>query len=200
MAIPEANISKTGSLVEFLGLIKTAGVPERVTFEFLKTLGLKSSNDRPVIPVLKGIGFLDANGAPTELYRAYRTDRGSRVLAEALRNAYSDIFLANTRAHTLSVEKVKSIIAGKTTKPDATVERIARTFLSLAKAADFSAGLEETKDVHPQQEKEEVEAPQKQIPIKTPYFHYNIQIHLPTTTDITVYNAIFRSLRESLLV
>ena len=29
-------------------------------------------------------------------------------------------------------------------------------------------------------------------------FHYNIQIHLPVTTDITVYNAIFKSLKENL--
>ncbi|HET9768488.1 MAG TPA: hypothetical protein VFS60_16695, partial [Thermoanaerobaculia bacterium] len=29
-------------------------------------------------------------------------------------------------------------------------------------------------------------------------FHYNIQIHLPVTTDISVYNAIFKSLKENL--
>ena len=29
--------------------------------------------------------------------------------------------------------------------------------------------------------------------------HYDIQIHLPTTTDIAVYNAIFKSLKEHLL-
>ena len=29
-------------------------------------------------------------------------------------------------------------------------------------------------------------------------FHYNIQIHLPVTTDVTVYNAIFRSLKDHL--
>ncbi len=29
-------------------------------------------------------------------------------------------------------------------------------------------------------------------------YHYNIQIHLPATTDITVYNSIFRSLKENL--
>ena len=29
--------------------------------------------------------------------------------------------------------------------------------------------------------------------------HYNIQIHLPATKDIEVYNAIFRSLKEHLL-
>lgn len=29
--------------------------------------------------------------------------------------------------------------------------------------------------------------------------HYNIQIHLPATKDVEVYNAIFKSLREHLL-
>lgn len=31
-------------------------------------------------------------------------------------------------------------------------------------------------------------------------FHYNIQIHLPATTDISVYNAIFKSLKDNLLI
>ena len=34
----------------------------------------------------------------------------------------------------------------------------------------------------------------------TPQFHYNIQIHLPATTDISVYNAIFKSLKDNLLM
>ena len=31
-------------------------------------------------------------------------------------------------------------------------------------------------------------------------FHYNIQIHLPATNDISVYNAIFKSLKENLMM
>ena len=31
-------------------------------------------------------------------------------------------------------------------------------------------------------------------------FHYNIQIHFPATTDISVYNAIFKSLKDNLLI
>jgi hypothetical protein len=31
-------------------------------------------------------------------------------------------------------------------------------------------------------------------------FHYNIQIHLPATSDVGVYNAIFKSLKENLLI
>jgi len=203
MAIPETFIGNTGSLANFLKKIKDAGVPERVTFEFLKTLGFKSSNDRPIIPVMKAIGFLDQNGVPTELYRAYRSNDGERVLAEAVRSAYSDVFLANTKAHTLSVDKLKGIIASKTTKGASVVERIARTFQTLAKAADFSApedktaapGLSSRADV--QQEQEETQVPS--LRDGAPTFHYNIEIHLPTTTDISVYNAIFRSLKENLL-
>jgi len=203
MALSEANINNTGSLSKVLDAIKTAGVPERVTFEFLKTIGFKSSNDRPIIPILKGIGFLDANGAPTELYKSYRGHDGPRVLAKALESAYSDIFLANTQAQSLSFEKLKGIIASKTTKGDATVERIARTFQVLVKAADFTGSPEipASPPVKVDPPKETISSAAVAAPhlaVNTPGFHYNIEIHLPTTTDITVYNAIFKSLKENL--
>ena len=204
MAIPEANINNTGSLARFLESIKTAGVPERVTVEFLKTLGYKSSNDRPIVPIMKGIGFLDADGKPTERYKQYRSYDGARVLADALQSAYSDIFLAYTKAHTLPLDKLKGIIASKTTKGDASIERIAKTFQVLAKAADFTPssdpveqGETSTEDETPGQDPEIPPSPP--LRGKTPSFHYNIEIHLPTTTDITVYNAIFKSLKENLL-
>ena len=206
MAIPEANVNNTGSLAKFLEAIKTAGIPERITFEFIKTLGFKSSNDRPVISVMKAIGFLDSSGKPTERYKAYRSSDGGKVLAAALQNAYEDIFLANTKAQTLSLDKLKGIIASKTTKNDATVERIARTFQVLAKAAEFSSpsqpaqedGSPETAKA-PESSESQPEDQNAPLRGKSPAFHYNIEIHLPTTTDITVYNAIFRSLKENLL-
>ena len=90
MALPESYINNVGNLGKFLDAIRTAGVPERVTFEFLKTLGFKSSNDRPIIGVLKGIGFLDQNGAPTDSYRAFRDPhQGPKVLARAVRGDVS---------------------------------------------------------------------------------------------------------------
>lgn len=205
MSLPEANINNTGSLAKFLDTIKTAGVPDRVTFEFLKTIGFKSSNDRPIIAIMKGIGFLDGNGTPTELYKAYRGHDGSKVLAKALENSYSDIFLAHTKAQNLPLDKLKGIIASKSTKGDATVERIARTFQVLAKVADFSGDPPAT-TVEPANDKVEQTPPTPPLNVApptlsghTPSFHYNIEIHLPTTTDITVYNAIFKSLKENLL-
>lgn len=207
MALPESYVNNVGNLAKFLDEIRTAGVPDRVTFEFLKTLGFKSSNDRPIISVLKGIGFLDANGTPTDAYRAFRDPHGGpKVLARALRTAYSDVFLANTKAHELPVDKLKGIIATKTSKGDTVVKLIATTFKVLCKAADFSEAVEDgvqaaTQPAKKKKDEKDVEntASPPPPPLGVPGFHYNIQIHLPTTTDITVYNAIFKSLKEHLV-
>lgn len=208
MAIPEAYINNVGSLSKFLEEIRTAGVPERVTFEFLKTLGFKSSNDRPIIGVLKAIGFLDANGTPMDSYRSFRDpDLGPKVLAKALRSAYADLYLANTKAHDLPLEKLKGIIATKTSKGTGIVKLIASTFKTLAKAADFSEPTSEPEKepAKPAERPKALDDGGHKGPSHIPGgaevagFHYNIQIHLPTTTDITVYNAIFKSLKEYLL-
>ena len=206
MAILEAYINNVGNMARFLSEIQTAGVPTRVTFEFLKTLGFKSSNDRPIISILKGIGFLDPNGTPTSTYLAFRDPHGGpKVLASALQSAYSDLYLANTKAHDLPLGKLKGIIATKTSKSDAVVKLIAGTFKTLAKAADFSEERQTNSSLM-ESEADKQPAPEESgqggsFPPITGVagFHYNIQIHLPTTTDITVYNAIFKSLKEHLL-
>jgi hypothetical protein len=207
MAIPEAYVVAVGNISRFLDAIQTAGVPPRVTFEFIKTLGFKSSNDRSLIRLAKAIGFLDENGVPTSAYREYRDpNRGPKVLAEALRKAYEDLFLANTKANELSVDKLKGIIATKTSKGDRVITEVARTFNSLAKKADFSADVDDVAEVAEPSGAIGSNANETPISVTFPRsknspasFHYNIQIHLPTTTDITVYNAIFKSLRDNLL-
>jgi hypothetical protein len=50
--------------------IASAKVPETFTQQFLaQTLGLKASGDRPLIPLLRALGFIDASGRPTPEYR-----------------------------------------------------------------------------------------------------------------------------------
>lgn len=79
------------------------------------------------------------------------------------------------------------------------VGRIYNTFKALCNIASFD-GIQ-TPDVAEEKE----DAPQ--VPVKPPVvapraneFHYNIQIHLPATNDISVYNAIFKSLKDNLLM
>ena len=89
---------------------------------------------------------------------------------------------------------------------------MASTFSTLAKAADFSesngSGARKKEDDEAHLAASESEKTSRKAPLieddhrgrpSKATFHYNIQIHLPTTTDISVYNAIFKSLRENLL-
>jgi hypothetical protein len=197
---------------DLLSKLQTAAVPERVTFEFLKKLGFTSSNDRAYPTLLKRLGFLDANGQPTDRYRAYRQKtHAKRVLAEGIREVYADIFALHTDAHTLDREAIKGLVSRVTGREQRYVDLITTTFEMLCENAAFTAEVEtvkpparkaepEKKDEKKRDEKK-VERPDHEHsergarPIA---FSYNIQIHLPATTEIAVYNAIFKSLKENL--
>ena len=85
------------------------------------------------------------------------------------------------------------------------VRRYYATFKTLAGLANFEPkpvrSAKEEKDEEPAAktkpgtERETEEHPSTR---RRSDFHYNIQIHLPVTTDISVYNAIFKSLKENL--
>lgn len=177
--------------------------PSRFTNEFLKKLGFSSSNDRAVIPLLKRLGFLSESGAPTEYYDDLKDKtRRPYVLSERIRELYSELYSINTNIHAASDEDIKGAISRVTGKDAKSVNRFFATFKTLIGLAKFTS--------QPQKKKEE-DKPAQEVPkpdtsttrkeqAPHPSFHYNIQVHLPATTDIGVYNAIFKSLKDNLLV
>lgn len=209
MSVPTAYMTSSKNVPAIFGAIREAGVPPRFTNEFLKSLGFTSSNDRAVIGVLKALGFLDQAAAPSERYRAFRNPKEAPyVLAAALREAYADLFLANENAQTLAADRIKGILATKTDKGDAVIDKMAVTFRTLVGVARWDAPTGN----EPVKAKPDEQPPEKAavVPVEVreslaaqsgpaTEFHYNIQIHLPATKDISVYNAIFKSLREHLL-
>jgi len=137
--INDAYMHSVGRFPQMMDSIQKAGVPQRFTIDFLKSLGFKSTNDRTFIAVLKGINFLDQTGVPTEKYKAYKnTSEGGRVLAQALQDSYQDLFLADENIQGASSNKIAGIFATKTGKGDALTKKMAATFKSLASLADFS--------------------------------------------------------------
>ncbi len=57
------------NLPKLFQAIAAAKVPDAFTHGFLyETLGLKGTGDRPLIPYLKKLGFLDPAGKPTSSY------------------------------------------------------------------------------------------------------------------------------------
>jgi hypothetical protein len=78
------------------------------------------------------------------------------------------------------------------------------TFYSLLPLADLTASspaatLEKKQEPEPAPQSVLQHSDNRDRLPTPPTLHYNIQIHLPATKDLEVFNAIFKSLREHLL-
>ncbi len=202
VAIPSSYLTSTKNLPAILEQIQKGRVPPKFTYDHLKQLGFPSSNDRPIIPVLKALGFLDATGAPKERYRRYKdTSIAKRVLAEGIREAYTDVFAIDESAHRLPADKVKGIFARLSEKGDTVTDKMALTFRSLVDQADFStpadfgeADVEDTEEVPLDDQDERGRTLGATLALR-----HDVHVHLPVSEDVKVYDAIFRSLRDNLL-
>jgi hypothetical protein len=209
MALPSAYLITTGKTGDFFAALQQAQAPPRFTQKFLESLGFTSTNDRLFISVLKALGFLNDTGDPQQRYYDYLDkSRSGAVMAEALREAYADLFQVNANAQNMTKadvkNKMKTLTQGE--HSDQTLNRMAATFQTLAGLADFErvpAAADEVREAHEmpaQREREQsARAGDDESPLNLRGLHYNINIHLPESRDPAVYDALFRSLREHLL-
>lgn len=198
-------IISNNKLEPIFARIRSAAKPDKFGRELLNTWGFAASNDRAVVSVLKGLGFLNEAGVPTPFYDRLRDPNDWRfVLGERMRDLYSDLFAIDANMPSAPEGEVKGALSRITGKDEETVGRYYPTFKTLAGLARFDAKTSRTPaPPEPSPEKDAPKAKEQQIsddhgPRRRSEYHYNIQIHLPVTTDITVYNAIFRSLKENL--
>jgi hypothetical protein len=212
MALTQAYLMTTKNLPAFLNALVTAQAPERFTHKFLQELEFKSTNDRLFIGMLKGLSFIDDSGVPQQRYYDFLDQSQSkRILAAAIKEAYDDLFRINKNAEQLSEEEVKGKLKTLTRgeKSENVIGLMAKTFKGLCEYADWSENPK-AKPVEPKKEETNDDNPPLQpdppyedsndhLRLKTAGLHYNIQIHLPATRDSSVYDAIFKSLRQHLL-
>jgi hypothetical protein len=215
MALPTAYLTSTKNLEAIFNAIQSAKAPPKFTQRFLEDLGFKSAADRLLINMLKTLGFLSPDGAPTERYFEFLDQSQSgRVLAEGIEEAYSDLYQLNRSAHTLSrqdlIGKIKTLTQGQSS--DGVVGKMATTFLALAKHADFAApqtaprdDRAETVDEEAYEAAPDTDRRRPPPPPVTPGelrlggLVYNIELHLPDSRDPAVYEALFRALKTHLL-
>ena len=181
--------------------IQQAARPAKFTQEVLKNLGFTSTNDRAFIPLFKKLGFLLEDGTPSSLYDQLKDATSTKtILGVQIKELYSELYAINTEIHKASEAEVKGAISRVTGKDAEGVVRIYNTFKALCKIASFSAErpIAAVADKVEKQPTTVVEFAGTQPRLSE--FHYNIQIHLPATNDISVYNAIFKSLKDNLLM
>jgi hypothetical protein len=187
------------NLPAILEKIQTAGTPPKFTQDFLKTnLGFSSSSDRSVIGVLKGLGFLTADGVPTSRYNEFRdTTRAAHAVAAGLREGWSEVFLSDQAAHERTPGQLKELFKNVSGKGESAAEKMAATFRVLAERASFSppeAEQESKEDDKSSDEDRVIGSTGKKLDL-----HHDVHIHLPETSDASLYTAIFRARREELL-
>jgi len=189
--------------------IAAAKVPESFTQTYLaQTLGLKNSTDRPLIPLMRGLGFIDASGRPTTEYRQLKNPTAAKAaIAAGIRKAYAPLFAANESANSLPMEQLRGLIAQVAGTDEEMTKRIAYSFSALAKLGDFSSQLPPDARQTSRQEKvveeedDTTEMPGKKVQKQDgkglrPEFHYNLQIHLPANGTEETYLNIFNALRK----
>lgn len=210
MALTNAYLVTTKNLEAFLNAVQSAKAPERFSNKFLTQLDFTSSNDRLYIGLFKALGLIDESGVPTKRYYAYLDQGESRkVLAEAIREAYEDLFAVNKKANDLSVEelknKLKTLTQGK--KSENVVGLMAVTFKALCGLADWKHPLTEKEDK--KESKASIEKPDvtgekhdgsklDSKAAKGLALHYDIHIHLPESRDPAVFDAIFEAMKKHL--
>lgn len=184
--------------------IKAAKVPETFTYKFLYgTIGLKSVGDRPLISLLKQLGFLDNGGKPTSRYAALKNDNIARIeIARGMREAFKPLFDANENAHLLTPSELKGLVAQVSGADTGTTTKIVGTFKSLLGAADFKSDATLREDDKKKDTGiEEIEVPPDVPPAGIgkglrPEFHYNLQIYLPSNGTEETYMNIFNAIRK----
>ncbi|ENV73188.1 hypothetical protein F946_02681 [Acinetobacter johnsonii ANC 3681] len=204
-------MNSTGLITKILEKIRVAATPDRFTQDFLSTeLGFNNGGARAFISLAKKIGFLSSDGSPTDLYKQFRNSNTSiskAAMAEAIKKGYSDIYIRNEYAHNLSKNDLEGLIMEMTgsEKGNKTVQAVIGSFEALKRFASFNVS---TTDIVHQKDNEndspepslEDEIPKKSIDENIDLnLSYTINLVLPKTDDVAVFNAIFKSLREHLL-
>jgi Family of unknown function (DUF5343) len=197
-------VNAYGKIDKLFNKIKEASVPTKFSQDFLSTvLGLRSSSYRAFIPLLKRLGFIDQANVPTNSYKDFREDKLSRIImAKVIKQAYVDLYKGNEFAHKANKSELTSLVKRLTgaASSDKIIPSVVGTFTNLVKLANFDKS---EKDIEEMKIKEsfsnETPSPSIQASNRKMGLSYTINLNLPATTDIQVFNAIFRSLKEHIL-
>ena len=212
MAAKLPYMMSTGLIPKIFEKIQNARRPERFTQDFLETkLGHSGGSARPIIPLLKRMGFLGSDGVPSSLYDQFRnTETQGFAVAEGMKSAFSELFERNEYVYEMSREELTGQVVETTggAKSDRSTKAIVGTFLTLNELADFEG---EAPERPTSESKPEAAAPtdvstnthaalpsgnMDNIELRV---GYTINLNLPETNDPEVFNAIFKALRDNLL-
>ena len=193
----------TNKIDTYFKKIQESEVPDQVKGPWLKKSGWRSGDDYKILEIWRILGFIDDNSVPTEYWRKYKVPSESKiVLAEAMKKGYKGLFNMYADAWRKDDEAIYSVFMGQTGESGTKVNQMVSVFKSLVDLANFENGktVVTKKDIPPgKKTKDDVvneKIVSKQIGSTV---HINIQLHLPATDDIEIYDKLFASMKKHLL-
>jgi hypothetical protein len=129
------------------------------------------------------------------------------VLAQGIRDAYADVFAIDMEAYTKQTSELIGIFSRLSNKGEAVNQKMAMTFKVLASLADFTAGAgvqvaaepAKASDPTPAVAPNDARPSEGSVGTGVVSLRHDIHVHLPLSTDVAVYDAIFKSLKANLL-
>lgn len=206
-------VSSTGLLQELLKKIQEAPPPARFSGDYLfSNLKFKKSGSTiPFIPFLKRLGFISSDGTPTDIYKKFRNPNkktSGQAMAQAFTIGYADLYSRNEYWYKLQNSDLKNFLVEvlEVEPKNSALGILIRTIETLKPYANFDAPIngEEEELELPETNTDKVDSSQKpekrkQSDIDGINLSYTINLNLPETSDIRVFDAIFKSLKENLL-
>lgn len=191
-----------GKLKTALENLINAERPEIFNKDFVETyLGVTGGSASPIPNILKRTGFISSDGRPNDLYGKFQSESGRAGSAlEGLKRGFAELFKKNVYAHSLPEDKVRDILVEITglKRADPVLSQIYGTFDAFRSFIPEKFVPSDSSKVEEHQN-QDIEKNQRELASSNFGLSYHINIVLPETKDIAVFNAIFQSLKQNLL-
>lgn len=197
---------------KFFSKIQSLSVPESATVNWLPTIGGFGSNkNRPLIKILKFIGFITNSNKPTDRWSIYRDKSQSKtVMAEGIKQGYSALFEEYPDAYQRNDNDLRNFFSRHSDKEEKLIVSTVDTFKALCALADFSQEDDDTPEDQKEGDSAESSTPvaepketpkssdEQRSPTFSPELNINIQIHISPNADPDQINKIFESMAKHL--
>jgi hypothetical protein len=128
-----------GKIKGILDKVRQVGVPPKATIQWLKVIGFTSSNDASILSVFKAVGLTDQSGVPTSTWTAYRGAHHKRVLGDAIRAGYAELFAVYPDAWQRSNADLEHVFSTSSTAGKQVIQKTVGTFKALCECAEFGS-------------------------------------------------------------
>lgn len=193
-----------GKIKPLLDKLRQVGVPAKATVQWLKTVGFTSSNDSSLLGVLKTVGLVDASGIPTGVWSSYRGSNHKKVLGEAIKQGYAELFAVYPDAWQTASSDLEHVFSTNSSAGQQVIKKTVATFKTLCESAEFGppdgqpAPSVQTGPIH-----SPVSSPPERIQgarpsIVPPSVHIDLQIHISPEASPDQIEPVFRSMAKHL--